>query len=130
MASCRHASPVPGLSILITLAPRSANRNPAEGPERYWLNSKTVNPFKGNSITLLLLIGFPQESAGWQTKYFLYKFCSFHLMLLQDRCLLSNTFATAHLHDPGNTGNHYILDAHNHYPLQVKCFERNHSSND
>ena len=37
-----HKSPLPGLSILITLAPRSDNLNPAAGPDKNWLNSKTV----------------------------------------------------------------------------------------
>ena len=40
-------SPTSGLSILITLAPKSASLKPAYGPDKNWLNSNTVNPSNG-----------------------------------------------------------------------------------
>src|SRR5687767_4211293 len=40
-------SPVPGRSILITRAPKSASRVAAHGPARNWAKSRTSRPSRG-----------------------------------------------------------------------------------
>src|SRR6185369_1650535 len=52
----RPRSPVPGRSILITRAPRSARRRVAREPERNWLKSITRTPSSGFCAGLLLTI--------------------------------------------------------------------------
>ena len=47
----RVSSPTPGLSILITSAPKSANVWLAQGPASTLLKSSTLMSFKGNSAT-------------------------------------------------------------------------------
>ena len=48
--SRREPSPPSGRSILITRAPRSASRSVADGPARYWQNSRTRIPSSGLTL--------------------------------------------------------------------------------
>jgi hypothetical protein len=47
-------SPVPGRSIFITRAPKSARRMAETGPAKNWLKSRTKIPSKGSSGLAIL----------------------------------------------------------------------------
>src|ERR1700730_3544551 len=48
----RDWSPSPGRSILMTSAPRSASRRPAEGPAMMWPSSRTRRPSSGSALVM------------------------------------------------------------------------------
>src|SRR6185312_10780221 len=112
----RHASPTTGRSILITLAPRSASLRPAEGPERYWLNSITVNPCNGNAFILHLLSCFP-DTIG-----------SFCPMPRPVSPRLADSPARHLPHGPGNADTRHTAAAYNPFPWWEAGYKKNCSS--
>src|SRR5690349_7900912 len=106
MASLLPASPLRLCSILITRAPRSARRKPAEGPDKYWLNSSTINPCKGK-LVISIVLGFE----FWVSDCYEFdsgrKFYSFVQVLQQHLFYQAGNPVAAGRQGPGNEGSHY-----------------------